>query len=107
MPADRVIAAQHAWLSPLPPEGASVMTGGIVVAKGNGTALITARAGAASDTTTVTVAQHVARIVFRTQPDSQLAGRALPRAVGGTSPALASARDDQRQAFASCAAFIW
>ena len=25
LPADRVIAAQHAWLSPLPPEGASVI----------------------------------------------------------------------------------
>ena len=25
LPADRVVAAQHAWLSPLPPEGASVI----------------------------------------------------------------------------------
>jgi acetyl-CoA carboxylase carboxyl transferase subunit beta len=25
LPADRVIAAQHAWLSPLPPEGASAI----------------------------------------------------------------------------------
>jgi acetyl-CoA carboxylase alpha subunit len=25
MPADRVIAAQHSWLSPLPPEGASAI----------------------------------------------------------------------------------
>jgi len=25
VPADRVVAAQHAWLSPLPPEGASVI----------------------------------------------------------------------------------
>jgi acyl-CoA carboxylase subunit beta len=25
MPADRVVAAQHAWLSPLPPEGASAI----------------------------------------------------------------------------------
>lgn len=68
------------WQSSMP-EVASVTAGGIVVAKGNGTALITARAGAASDTTTVTVAQHVARIVFRTQPESQLAGRELPRPI--------------------------
>ncbi len=25
LPADRVVAAQHAWLSPLPPEGASAI----------------------------------------------------------------------------------
>ena len=25
LPADRVLCAQHAWLSPLPPEGASVI----------------------------------------------------------------------------------
>ena len=25
MPADRVVAAQHSWLSPLPPEGASAI----------------------------------------------------------------------------------
>jgi acyl-CoA carboxylase subunit beta len=28
LPADRVVAAQHAWLSPLPPEGASVIVHG-------------------------------------------------------------------------------
>ena len=68
------------WES-LTPEVASVTTGGVVVAKENGTALIAARADDARDTTTVTVAQSVARIVFSTQPDSQLAGRALPRPV--------------------------
>lgn len=63
------------------PEVASVTTGGVVVAMGNGTSLITARAGDASDTTTVTVAQQVARIAFRTQPDSVLAGRTFPRPI--------------------------
>jgi acetyl-CoA carboxylase carboxyl transferase subunit beta len=28
LPADRVVAAQHAWLSPLPPEGASAIVYG-------------------------------------------------------------------------------
>jgi alpha-tubulin suppressor-like RCC1 family protein len=54
---------------------------GVIVAKGNGTASITARAGTLVDTTTVTVTQKPAQLTFLTRPASQLQGHVLAAAV--------------------------
>jgi alpha-tubulin suppressor-like RCC1 family protein len=53
----------------------------VVVAKTNGTTILTARVGALMDTTTVTVQQRPARLAFLTRPGSQLQGRVIGPAV--------------------------
>ena len=59
----------------------ATVDGGIVVAKGNGTTIITAHAGTLVDTTTVTVSQQPAQIAFLTRPASQLQGHVIGPAV--------------------------
>lgn len=50
---------------------------GIIVAKGNGTTIVTAQVGAFVDTTTVIVSQKPAQLAFLTRPGSQLQGHVI------------------------------
>jgi alpha-tubulin suppressor-like RCC1 family protein len=54
---------------------------GVVVAKSNGTAIVTAHVGALVDTTTVTVQQRPAKLTFLSRPGSQFQGHVIAPAV--------------------------
>ena len=54
---------------------------GVIVARGNGTTIITARIGSLVDTTTVTVRQQPAQLEFLTRPGSQLQEHVIGPAV--------------------------
>lgn len=56
---------------------ATVTPQGAVVARGNGTATITVLAGSTRDSTSITVEQRAARLVFRVQPRDVLEGDTL------------------------------
>jgi acetyl-CoA carboxylase carboxyl transferase subunit beta len=90
LPADRVLAAQHGWLSPLAPEGASV----IVYRDTTHAAEVAARQGIRADD--LAIAGAVDRVVTETSPHQLLheLGRALQAELGS----LAVRDDDSRLA---------
>ncbi|HEU4629594.1 MAG TPA: hypothetical protein VFS08_07595 [Gemmatimonadaceae bacterium] len=70
------VALPVTWSSSAP--AVATVREGVVQAMGNGTALITVRVGSSADTTTVTVRQQPARLIFLAQPGAQLQGRPMP-----------------------------
>jgi alpha-tubulin suppressor-like RCC1 family protein len=56
---------------------ATVTAQGLVVARGNGTAMITVHAGSARDSAAITVEQRAARLIFLVQPRDVLEGDTL------------------------------
>lgn len=107
LPGDRVLAAEHAWLSPISPEGASAIVHGTVtraseMAEAQG--IVASRlleAGIVDTVVPEAGGELVARMTFEiaraldqlsTQPDGVLARRRSERyrRIGGSSPALST-----------------
>ncbi|MCD9143507.1 carboxyl transferase domain-containing protein [Streptomyces albireticuli] len=94
LPADRVVAARHAWLSPLPPEGASA----ILYRTTERAFEVAARQGVRSADL---LAHDIVDLIVEEEADGEAAGAFLPRlgALLGTELAALSARDrDERLA---------